>query len=422
MNTKNRNFIILIFIMIINLIPLKVFAKEVVKTCRYEGGDENKYGIVFEIYDDDTKPHTTYTVWGEDIENWGSDKYSFDAKKYWEQTRRCPLYIIDVGALDVTFVFSDQKHKSEFLSDEDHIFENDAYILLSSDPEDKYIKGDSYGCEYDKFSIEFNSSGYAIDLTYPGENKVSLGDQFSWYLDESLTENAYSPGVCPNVNYCYISHASDPNSGAEIEQYTVGSDSMALDNADECIVKDHINNFLICKDGENCNGSVEVCGTYTDLLNEVKEKYNCVKNDENCIYDSTSEDKLKSLCNSILSYLDYDNSCLKKCLNLSDDIDKIKNKDNNNNIVCGFSEKLILYIANIIKWVKYIIPVIVIVLGILDFIKAIASEKDDEMKKAQGSFVKRLIAAAIIFIVPFIIEFILDKMGFDANGCGIIDL
>ena len=44
------------------------------------------------------------------------------------------------------------------------------------------------------------------------------------------------------------------------------------------------------------------------------------------------------------------------------------------------------------------------------------------MKKAQGRFVKRLIAAALIFIIPFIIEFVLGKMGFDSNGCGIIDL
>ena len=91
-------------------------------------------------------------------------------------------------------------------------------------------------------------------------------------------------------------------------------------------------------------------------------------------------------------------------------------------IICGFSEKLIIYIANIVKWAKYIVPVIVIVLGILDFIKAIAADKEDEMKKAQGKFIKRLIAAALIFIIPFIIEFVLNKMGFDANGCGIIDL
>ena len=62
------------------------------------------------------------------------------------------------------------------------------------------------------------------------------------------------------------------------------------------------------------------------------------------------------------------------------------------------------------------------IFGILDFIKALSSDKDDAMKKAQSNFIKRLIICAIIFIIPFIVEFILEKMGFAANGCGIIDL
>ena len=80
-------------------------------------------------------------------------------------------------------------------------------------------------------------------------------------------------------------------------------------------------------------------------------------------------------------------------------------------------------VMTVLKYVQtYSWPVAVIVLGILDFIKAIATDKDDEMKKAQKRFIIRLIAAALIFIIPFIIEFVLDKMGFIANGCGIINL
>ena len=86
---------------------------------------------------------------------------------------------------------------------------------------------------------------------------------------------------------------------------------------------------------------------------------------------------------------------------------------------CGFSGRLIAWILNILSWIKYIIPVVVILFGIIDFIKATGSEKDDAMKKAQANFVKRLIAAALIFLVPSIIEFILPKFGFDYNSCGI---
>ena len=98
----------------------------------------------------------------------------------------------------------------------------------------------------------------------------------------------------------------------------------------------------------------------------------------------------------------------------------IKTKDYS--ATCGFSENLIGWINNILNIVKYILPVLVIILGIIDFIKAIASDKDDEMKKAQGRFAKRLIAAALAFIIPFIIVFVLEKFGFVAEGCGVINL
>ena len=64
-------------------------------------------------------------------------------------------------------------------------------------------------------------------------------------------------------------------------------------------------------------------------------------------------------------------------------------------------------------------PVLVIVLGILDFIKAIGADKEDEMKKAQKNFIIRLIAAALVFIIPLILEFILIKMGFGYDSCGL---
>ena len=68
-------------------------------------------------------------------------------------------------------------------------------------------------------------------------------------------------------------------------------------------------------------------------------------------------------------------------------------------------------VYNVLKWAKYIAPALVIILSMLDFIKAIASQSDDEMKKAQGKFVKRLIVAALLFLLPFIINFMLKTFG-----------
>lgn len=192
----------------------------------------------------------------------------------------------------------------------------------------------------------------------------------------------------PNSDQCQRGYYSDKSTGKKIEI------EFPCD-----FIEDRIPEMesLFCKIGENgCN------------LSDINS-YNGLK------------EEIATYCDQILKYQSYTNDCVMSCLKVQERINKIEGIVNNEG-KCGFSWNLINWIANIVKWGKYLVPVVVIVLGILDFIKAIASDKADEMKKAQGSFVRRLIAAALIFILPFIIEFILNKMGFNANGCGIIDL
>lgn len=138
-------------------------------------------------------------------------------------------------------------------------------------------------------------------------------------------------------------------------------------------------------------------------------------------------DELTETCNKILQNqaLDVDDGCVDGCLNSINTVKSLKDYyigEEDYSSTCGFSSNLIGWIRNILNIIKYILPVLVIVLGIIDFIRALSSDKDDEMKKAQGRFVKRLISAALAFIIPFIIVFILEKFGFVVDGCGVIDL
>jgi len=140
------------------------------------------------------------------------------------------------------------------------------------------------------------------------------------------------------------------------------------------------------------------------------------------------ETQIREYCKTLLQNYDYEGlegDCIDSCLNIEDTIHSFKKTNgllHDASTECGFSKRLLSFVANVIKWVKFILPVIVIVLGILDFIKAIGAEKDDDIKKAQKKFIYRLIAAALIFIVPFILEFVLDKLGFSdyTSGCGVI--
>ena len=75
---------------------------------------------------------------------------------------------------------------------------------------------------------------------------------------------------------------------------------------------------------------------------------------------------------------------------------------------CGsLGNKIVNWIFRIIRIVRYGLPAIVIILSILDYIKALSSEDEGEMKKVNKRFMIRIIAVALLFIIPFILDFIL---------------
>lgn len=57
--------------------------------------------------------------------------------------------------------------------------------------------------------------------------------------------------------------------------------------------------------------------------------------------------------------------------------------------------------------IKIVVPIILLGFGIVDFAKAVFSGSDDDMKKSQKNFIKRLGIAILIFFVPTIIDLLL---------------
>lgn len=67
---------------------------------------------------------------------------------------------------------------------------------------------------------------------------------------------------------------------------------------------------------------------------------------------------------------------------------------------------------------KYIAIVALLVLSTLDFIKALAQNDKDALKKAGNTTVKRFIYCVLLFFAPMIVEFMMSLFG--AYGtCGI---
>lgn len=67
---------------------------------------------------------------------------------------------------------------------------------------------------------------------------------------------------------------------------------------------------------------------------------------------------------------------------------------------CGWiPDAPVKFMYHIINLIKNLTPVILIIMGSLDFGKAVISQKEEEIKRAQVAFIKKLIAGAAVFFV-----------------------
>ncbi|MBO7079126.1 MAG: hypothetical protein J6W64_04890 [Bacilli bacterium] len=87
----------------------------------------------------------------------------------------------------------------------------------------------------------------------------------------------------------------------------------------------------------------------------------------------------------------------------------------------GF-DGIIPYITHLIVLIiKIGVPILLIIFGMLDLGKAVVAQKDDEIKKGQQTFFKRVIAAILVFfvvtIVQLVIGFASGKDEDDVKGC-----
>ena len=92
--------------------------------------------------------------------------------------------------------------------------------------------------------------------------------------------------------------------------------------------------------------------------------------------------------------------------------------DTNLTYTCGdigisFSGMLPYIVSVIVLVIKIVVPILLIVFGMLDLAKAIMAQKEDEIKKGQQTFIKRCIAAVIVFFVVMVVQMIVSFVSND---------
>ena len=70
-------------------------------------------------------------------------------------------------------------------------------------------------------------------------------------------------------------------------------------------------------------------------------------------------------------------------------------------------------VHTIIVVIKIAVPVLLVIFGMLDLFKGVMAQKEDEIKKGQQIFIKRLIAAALIFFVISIVQVLVSFLAGD---------
>ena len=62
----------------------------------------------------------------------------------------------------------------------------------------------------------------------------------------------------------------------------------------------------------------------------------------------------------------------------------------------------------VIKVLQLVVPIGLIIMGTIDMAKAVIAGDEKKMKEAQKPFIKRIIAAVIVFLIPIIVNMVLS--------------
>lgn len=86
------------------------------------------------------------------------------------------------------------------------------------------------------------------------------------------------------------------------------------------------------------------------------------------------------------------------------------------NICSNIEPEIVTLIHNIITLIKIAVPIALVIFGMIDFAKGVMAGKEDEVKKGQNNFIKRLIAGAVVFLMITVAQLVVSIFDKDSNG------
>ena len=82
----------------------------------------------------------------------------------------------------------------------------------------------------------------------------------------------------------------------------------------------------------------------------------------------------------------------------------------------GIEDNIASIVHYIYLGIQVVVPILLIIFGMIELAKAITAQKEDEIKKAQSSFLKKLVLAVIVFLVFSIVKLVFNFAGGGDSG------
>ena len=89
----------------------------------------------------------------------------------------------------------------------------------------------------------------------------------------------------------------------------------------------------------------------------------------------------------------------------------------------GIPEGIGRAIHMIVVAIQVVVPILLIIWGMIDFAKAIIGQDEDKIKAGQKTFIKRLIAAVVVFLIVTIVQLAITlaaSVGGEGNDAGTV--
>ena len=85
----------------------------------------------------------------------------------------------------------------------------------------------------------------------------------------------------------------------------------------------------------------------------------------------------------------------------------------------GMSSQLPYLVSLVINIIKFGVLIVLVIVGMLDLFKAVMAQKDDEIKKAEQTLLKRVVAGILVFFVVAIVQFVFKVTTDESENAGI---